>query len=308
MGPPIRAVFVVSLALLPGTLRAQATPPAAAFPAPPASTAPVPVPVPAPAPAPAPAPGAAPAPPAAASPTAAPATPPGTPAPASPGYPGPYPYPYPYSPPPGYAYGYYYPPPPQPAPPRFPPDAAVSSSPFFDAIVLVADWQHRFSESANLGAQAGVYVVKRVRLTAKIAFPTESVGDQQADFDSGTKQPSFFYAFSAGYALVRTPTFALSPGLMLARADVGDYGTMVGLSLPFDWVMNSGLRLGLEGGFGRAFGGKRPVSCATPGAADCNQRPRFEDREAGLALWLQFQLGFGFNHPAPITPSAAASP
>jgi hypothetical protein len=100
----------------------------------------------------------------------------------------------------------------------------------------------------------------------------------------------------------------MSPGLMLARTDVGDYGTMLGVSLPFDWVMNSGLRLGLEGGFGRAFGGQRAVSCSTPGAADCNQRPRFEDRDAGLALWLQFQIGFGFNHPAPLAPTAGPPP
>ncbi|MEI9950083.1 MAG: hypothetical protein WDO74_14205 [Pseudomonadota bacterium] len=293
MGPTIRVFFALSLAFLPGLARAQAAPPAAAFP-PPAEAAPANA---APAPPAAPAPQAAPAPPAAA--TTSPPGPPGA-------YPAPYPYPYP-PPPPGYAYGYYYPPPPlPPAPPplRFPDDAAVSSSPFFDAIVVAADWQHRVSEAVSLGAQAGVYIAGRVRLTAKIAFPTESVGDQQLDFESATKVPSFFYAFSVGFAAVRTPTFVMSPGLMLARTDVSDYGTMVGVDLPLDWVMKSGLRLGLEGGLGRAFGGRSAVSCATPGATDCNQRPRFEDRDAGLALWLQFQIGFGFNHPGPLPPAA----
>ena len=101
-----------------------------------------------------------------------------------------------------------------------------------------------------------------MRLTAKIAFPTETVSDEQADFGAGAKPPAFFYAFSAGFAALRSPTFAMSPGLMFARTDVSDYGSMLGLSLPFDWVTQGGLRLGLEGGLGRAFGGQRAVSCS----------------------------------------------
>ena len=166
--------------------------------------------------------------------------------------------------------------------------------------MVAVDWQHRFSESVNLGAEAGVYVAGRGRLTAKIAFPTDSVGDQQADFGSGSRPPSLFYAFSAGFAIVRTPTFALSPGLMFARTDVSDYGSMFGLSLPLDWVTKSGLRLGLEAGVGSARGGQS-VNCST--SAECNQRPRSQDRESGVALWLQFQIGFGFNHPGPLPPS-----
>jgi hypothetical protein len=201
------------------------------------------------------------------------------------------------------------PPPPPPAPPlRLPDDAAVSSTPFFDAIVVAADWQHRFSESVNVGAQAGVYVAGRARLTAKIAFPTEGTADEQVDFGSGAKAPSFFYAFSAGFAALRTPTFVMSPGLMLARTDVGDYGTMVGFGLALDWVTRSGLRLGLEGGLGRAFGGRTAVSCTNAGAADCNQQSRYKDREPGVAGWLQFQLGFGFNHPAPLPPTSGGPP
>jgi hypothetical protein len=201
-------------------------------------------------------------------------------------------------------YGYYYPPPPPLPPPlRFPDDAAVSSTPFFDAILVATDWEHRISESVSLGAQAGVYVAGWLRLTAKIAFPTEGIGDQDADFGSGTKAPSLFYAFSVGVAAVRTPTFVLSPGLLFARTDVGDYGSMLGVSLPFDWVLKSGVRLGLEGALGSAFGG-RSASCSTATGADCSQRPSYEDRDPGLALWLQFQVGFGFNHPGPLAPTA----
>lgn len=170
--------------------------------------------------------------------------------------------------------------------------------------MVAADWQNRFSEAVNLGAQAGVYVAGRARLTAKIAFPTEGMGDQQVDFGGGAKAPSFFYAFSAGFAALRTPTFVLSPGLMFARTDVSDYGSMIGFSVPLDWVTKSGLRLGLEGGLGRAFGGRSAVNCTNPGATDCNQLPRYQDRDPGVAGWLQFHLGFGFNHPGPLAPPA----
>jgi hypothetical protein len=307
MGPVIRAGLLGLLVLspvspfspiAPSLARAQSQPPAAAFPAPVEVKADA---TPASPPAPAAAPSSAPPPP----PPLATAPPPVPP-------PVAYPAPYAYPPPPGYAYGYYYPPlaaiaPAPLPPPRFADDAAVRSSPFFDAIIVAADWQHRFSQAVNLGAQAGVYVAGRLRVSAKIAFPTEGSQDQEADFGSGAKTPSFFYASSAGFAAVRTPSFAMSPGLMFARTDVSDYGTMLGFSLPLDWVTRSGLRLGLEGGFGRAFGGRRASSCLTPGAADCNQRPRYEDRESGAALWLQFQIGFGFNHPGPLAPEAGAS-
>ena len=306
MGPVIRAVFVASLALAPHLAQAQAAPPATAFPDPAAAPkSPAAVPPPA-APADTPAPPVAPG-------TAVPPAPAAAPLPATTPPPAAYPAAAPYPPPPpGYAYGYYYPPPelhpiPKP-PPRFDKDAAVASTPFFDAILATAEWENRFSGVVYVGAQAGVYAAHRVRLTAKIGFPLESLGDQQADFGSGSKNPSFVYALSAGYALWRTPNFALSPGLMFARTDVSDYGTMLGVSVPLDWVMKNGLRLGLEGGLGPAFGGRRAVSCTTPGAADCSQKPSYQDRKAGVAAWLQFQIGFGFNHPGPLPPAEGGPP
>lgn len=290
MGPVIRAVFSALLALptlLPRSAGAQAQPPAAAFPDPatkpanaePANADPAPA-------------------------NAEPAPAPASSAPPPAQAPPPVAYPAPYPPPPGYPYGYYYAAPPivplPPPPSRYADDAAVSSTPFFDAIIVAADWRNRISESASIGAQAGVFVARRVRLTAKISFPTEGSGDLQTDFESGSKSASFFYAFSAGFAALRTPTFAMSPGLMFARTDVSDYGTMLGLSLPLDWVTKGGLRLGLEGGLGPAFGGRR-VTC-TGTSANCSQQPRYEDRVTGAAAWLQFHIGFGLNHPGPLPP------
>lgn len=290
------AAFVALLGFFPRTAGALSNPPSAAFPESsptPASAAP-------------------PAQSASGAPASSPALPPSaTPAPAataSPPVGSPAPYPYP---PPGYyPYGYYYPAyvPVPPPPLRYSADAAVSSTPFFDAIVVAADWQHRISESASIGAQAGAFVAHRVRLTAKISFPTGGWGDGSGSYTSGLKTPSFFYAFSAGFAALRTPTFVMSPGVMFARTDVSDYGSMLGLSLPLDWVTKGGLRLGIEGGLGPAFGGRSAINCSEPTSNDCSQRPIYENRKSGAALWLQFHIGFGFNHPGPLPPEVPATP
>jgi len=304
MGPLYPAMFGVFLLILPDVARAQGSLPAAAFPASPPASAAAPA---AAAPAAAAPATSTPAPPAgtsAAAPSASPAPaarpalpPPPPPPPGPPTFPGTYPA---LPPPPAYPYGYYYYPPPPPPPPRFAEDAAVSSTPFVDATLVGLDWQRRFSEPVNVGVQAGVFVAGRLRLTAKIAFPTEDVRDSEGQFGRQSKQPSFFYAFSAGVAAVRTSNFVMSPGLMLARADVADFGTMLGVSLPLDWVTSSGLRLGLEGGLGRAIGGRSVVGCTS----DCSLPPSYEDRRSGSAVWFQFHVGFGFNHPAPLPPTA----
>jgi hypothetical protein len=163
-------------------------------------------------------------------------------------------------------------------------------------------WQHRFSEYLNIGAQAGVYVAGRLRLSARIAFPTEQVKDDYNNFDSSfgsslrSKSYSFLYGASAGIVAVGSQSFIMSPGLAFGRSDVADYGSMLAFSLPFDWLTGSGLHLGLELDFGRAFGG-RYQACDS---AACNTGNPTPDRPSGPAFWLQFAMGFGFNHPAPL--------
>ena len=159
-------------------------------------------------------------------------------------------------------------------------------------------WDHRFSASVNVGAQIGAYVMGRVRLTAKIVFLAETVRDDQEDFPGrSSKAPAFFWGGTVGLVAYRSSNFAFSPGVLLMRTNVGDYGSMAGLSLPFEWVLGSGMRIGLEAAAGRAFGGQSAV----PGSSSAPLA--FENRLAGPAGWLQFQFGFGLNHPSPWAPS-----
>src|SRR5450432_171622 len=263
-------------------------------PAPPASSAsasagaPVPV-TPAPAAAPAPLP-------------VAPAPPPGA-APPYPGYPPPLPY------------GYYYPPPlpPPPLKPRFPEDAAVTASPFLDAVVGGVSWKNRISQPLNAGAQAGVYLGGLVRLVARAVVPASDGTDQpgfDSSFDSSGYQrrtsdtPALLYGASAGVVVHSTPYFALAPGLAFARTDVSDFGTMLAASAPFDWVMPSGLRMGFEVELGQAFGGRYRYACQDSTGSLCGGPPQItRDRPSGTAFFMQFQIGFGFNHPTPLPPT-----
>jgi len=259
---------------------ASAVAPAPVTPAPPAAPAPLPA-------APAPPPGAAPAP--------------------YPGYPPPLPY------------GYYYPPPLPPplAKPRFPDDAAVTTSPFLDAVVGGVSWENRISQPLNVGAQAGVYLGGLVRLVARAAVPASDSTDQpgfDSSFDSSGYQrrtsdtPALLYGASAGVVVHSTPYFALAPGLAFARTDVSDFGTMVAASAPFDWVMPSGLRMGFEVQLGQAFGGRYRYACQDTSGSLCGGPPQItRDRPSGTAFFMQFQIGFGFNHPAPLPPTASPS-
>ncbi|MES1179351.1 MAG: hypothetical protein ABUL62_33855 [Myxococcales bacterium] len=226
-------------------------------------------------------------------PSASPPTPP----------PAPVAYPYPlYPAPPPYAYGYYYPPPPPIIPkPRYPENAAVSSTPFLDVLVAGVSWEDRFSQFLDVGAQAGVYLGERVRLAVRGAIPTDKLNDEYYTDRSTyrSKDAAFLYGASAGIVAVSTRNFVLAPGAAFMRSDVSDYGTMLALSMPFEWVMPTGLRVGFELNLGRAVGGHTALpNCV--GTVCSGSAP--VDRPAGTGFWMQFQIGYGFNHPAPLPP------
>lgn len=162
------------------------------------------------------------------------------------------------------------------------------TSPFFDAVLGGVAWQDRFSHGFTLGGQVGFYVAQRVRLAARITFPTDDVSREGSV--TLEKLPSLFWAGTAGVVVIDSPSFVWSPGLMLMRTDVSDYGTMLGFSMPFEWVLGNSMRIGTEFAFGRVTGGKGVQCCLNETV----------DRETGTAFWLQFQLGFGLNHPGPL--------
>ena len=77
---------------------------------------------------------------------------------------------------------------------------------------------------------------------------------------------------------------------------------MLGLTLPFEWTTSKGVRVGFDFNLGRAFGGSVRQLCTTQsqgtaGVQPCQTAAREIDREAGTAVYLHFQIGWGLNHP-----------
>jgi hypothetical protein len=187
--------------------------------------------------------------------------------------------------------------------------------------VTSVSWQNRVSQFLDVGLQAGVYVAGRVRLTANVLLPTSALTDNyqpsyaQSQFlntgdyyaRASSKAASVFFGFGVGIVAVSTPNFVMSPGLVFSHTDVSDYGSSLAGAFPFEWVTASGLRLGFEFDAGRAFGGSSHVQCisaSTGGpATDCASGTQLTlDRPTGTSIVLQFQVGFGFNHPDPVPP------
>lgn len=263
-----------------------------------------------------------------ASPGAPPPAPPGYPYPYPPrggypqgyGYPPPgYSYPPPNYPPPGYGYpppgygypppGYGYPPPgyeavPEEKPkPKRPPHDAASRSPFFDALAGGTTESDRFSEFLLAGGQVGLFVADRLRLAARfLVFSDQPTDEYSAESTLGSyysprnsSSPTFLWGGSAGFAVVSAPGFVLSPGVLFTRTDVSDYGSFLGVNVPFEWVSESGLRIGFELALGRTFGGTVIEQCYSY-TGGCAQGTTNEiDRKAGAGFYAHFQIGWGIK-------------
>jgi hypothetical protein len=197
----------------------------------------------------------------------------------------------------------------------YPEEAAVDSSPFIDATMSLVSLEDRFTDPFVFGIAFGGYLARRVRLVARLEMPSTDEGaDDEFDYSqapgtysvSRRKSVNLIYGGALGIVAAYSQAFVFSPGFTFLRTDVGDLGNMVGVVIPFEWTTNRGLRFGFEVGFGRAFGGSRHFVCTpvvqpgTPTGSSCEgNSTTTEDREAGRALSLRFELGFGFNHPQP---------
>jgi hypothetical protein len=256
----------------------------------------------------------------------------GQPPPAYPYYPPPPGYPPPGYPPPGYGYpppgygypppgygypppGYGYPPPgypppetaPKPAPPRvqLPEDLAARTTPFLDALVAVGGFEERFGHAFDIGVQAGTFIGARLRVAGRLIAFTSAPEDDVETFGSsefaGTESdsPSVLYGGAVGLAAVSRPKFVVSPSVVFMRTDVRDYGSFVGIGVPFEWVMVKGPRIGFEIDVGRAFGGSVIERCQNLGIQQScvPGEERRVERTAGTAIYLHFQIGWGLFRP-----------
>jgi hypothetical protein len=170
------------------------------------------------------------------------------------------------------------------------------------------DATDRFESSASLGGQVGMYLLKRIRLVARVTFPVTAASDTHLaaaaiNYETlKSDSPKVMYGASAGVALIGTKNFVLAPSLWFLRTNEGDYGTALGVSLPLEWVLSNGIRFGAEPAIAHAFGGSFRQRCVLVNVipAPCTvDETRTLDRSSGMALYVQLQVGWGFNYPKP---------
>lgn len=181
-------------------------------------------------------------------------------------------------------------------------DFAIQSSPWVD-VTLTSLWlEERTSGFWNVGVQPGGYLFERLRWSARLVVPLGDAGDEAYYASTGvsslthvdSREVSVFYGASLGVVVASTRSFAFSPSLFFLRTDVSDYGTSLGLALPFDWVTARSMRVGFEFDAGSAFGGQMRFSCQ-PGSVPNTCSPSQRKRPAGTAIGLQFYMGWSLG-------------
>jgi hypothetical protein len=193
-----------------------------------------------------------------------------------------------------------------------PADAALRYSPFLNGTWGSLAIGERFSSSAYLGAELGAFF-GRWRVSARTLFPfgvNQSTGEVMSNpefMSIASEKPALIYGVTAGAAAYYSTGFVASVGLNFMRSDVSDFGNILGVSLPLEWITRWGIRVGVEPGFLHAFGGETLADCTQslpppndPSAVGCDVgEVRAFDREAGNGFWVHFLLGIPFSTPEP---------
>jgi hypothetical protein len=178
--------------------------------------------------------------------------------------------------------------------------------------------EDRFGDPFVFGVQGGAYLGGLVRAAIRLEMPTDNARDDYSEYNydstpvpapggpvytssypRNSDPPTLLYGGSLGVVATSSENFVFAPGVVFVRSDVSDYGNMLGISMPFEWVTSRGMRFALELDLGRAFGGKvHNRTCSTNttnGSQVCAESTI--DRPAGRAFALRFAMGFGFNRP-----------
>jgi hypothetical protein len=190
------------------------------------------------------------------------------------------------------------------------------ASPFFDAMLVGALIDERFSDGLMLGGQVGGYIANRLRLAARLFVPTDPTSESSQSHLVGwsfaDETPDFMFGGVVGVVVSQRSSFVFSPGFAVHRTNLADHGTIIGADFPFEWVLRGGVRFGLDATVGRAIGGRVRGECVEPPQVvqmfcDPNEE-RDEERESGVAFMLGFQVGFGLGYPEPLPSKPATTP
>jgi hypothetical protein len=190
-------------------------------------------------------------------------------------------------------------------------DWLLSSSPYLDFIVAASSFDSRFGNVLSPGVQAGVYIDRLVKLTARgLLLLDDSSNFQVDDLEPGfsvedADGPTLMFGGTASMILMYTSHFAMSTGLNYVHTDKSEPGHYLGLAFPFEWQTDRGIRMGFEVSFGQAFGGHVKATCVN--TAECAEGETIrEDLKRGPGLYAQFQIGVPLVRPEARTADAGS--
>jgi hypothetical protein len=215
-------------------------------------------------------------------------------------------------PPPGYWSWVYV----VPAPPanEFPPEESkrtenpsytlAETSPFLHAMLSWDSLDERFHDGANPGIEAGVYFARHLRLAADVSWLDDDTTDQYPSRHpsaevgyarDGAGNPSILFGGSVGVPLALRDDVFFSPGLAFYRSNVGDYGSLLAVNVPIDFVVQSLGRFTWSFALGSSFGGQTYERCTgETSACDVGERS-WSSRPSGFGGIVNLGFGLGLN-------------
>lgn len=201
-----------------------------------------------------------------------------------------------------------------------PEGAAALHTPFINFMAGSMSAGGRFDSGLYVGTELGGFWRGRLRASLRAALPfgvSQPYGEQLANREFWalrSSKPALLWGPSVGVVIYSGRGFTLSVTGNFTRTDVGAYGNLLGVALPFEWVTRRGLRVGFEPGVMRGIGGEVQGRCegsdfgfnSSPSNPDCDQGEiRAFNRESGGGVWAHFFLGIPYDSPEPVPVSMA---
>jgi hypothetical protein len=155
----------------------------------------------------------------------------------------------------------------------------------------------RVSTPLAFGGDLGVFVLERGRLSARALVPVVEPNDELPGQGRQETRSIWLWGFGAGLVVAESASFVLSPGLQYLRVAGGRHGGAVGVQVPFEWLLDGGLRLGFDFSVLYGFGGSYWTHfCDGPNS--CVDVRESHRRESAPGVALNLILGQAFTGSA----------
>ena len=171
--------------------------------------------------------------------------------------------------------------------------AAVRASPFIQMSTGSFHLRERISSAIAFGGEVGLFAWERLRASARAVVPITRVHDEISKPSDMPDASAWLWGFSVGAAANRQDGFAMSPSVQFLHISGGDFGSTLGLQVPFEWLTQGGFRVGFDFSLLYGFGGHyRRSDCAQ--VAPC---PTEHDRPNSAGFFANFLIGHVFEMP-----------